>query len=93
MNLRPRHSTKARTSESGSIVVILLVLISIFTVITLGASHSLARLRAEVLALEQRQAARLAGPGTNQPAKDTSAERGSSGDQHPKPVKHDEPAR
>ncbi|MBL9138142.1 MAG: hypothetical protein JNK85_19900 [Verrucomicrobiales bacterium] len=60
MNLPKPPSASARPGESGTILVILLILISLISVITLGASHSLARLRTEVLSLEQRHAARTA---------------------------------
>lgn len=68
MNLPASSDASTRARESGTILVILLILIALFTVITLSASHSLTRLRTEVLSLEKRQSvlheAASAGPPT-----------------------------
>lgn len=52
-------------------MVILLILLALFTVITISSSHSLSRLRREVLSLEQRQAARTGADGSTNAANDS----------------------
>lgn len=60
MNLSSSRAASVRARESGTIIIVLLILLALFTVITIGSSYSLSRLRKEVLAVEQRQAARIA---------------------------------
>ncbi len=64
MKLPSPSDVSVRARESGTIIVILLILIALFTVITIGSSYSLSRLRKEVLSLEHRHAARVAVDGS-----------------------------
>jgi hypothetical protein len=93
VSISPPHSTSPPAGESGTIIVILLILISLISVITIGASHSLARLRTEVLALEQRHAARTNATTFSKPDGTPSPNPGLPATESPAPLESDEPAR
>lgn len=59
MNSLPRTTPACRSRERGMAIVLLLVLLAFLSVLAVGRSWTLARLRQEVVSIEQRQALRL----------------------------------